>query len=345
MKKIIFSVFIIFSCTSVFAQWQMINSPKATPNMNKIAYHPDGYIIAFTNQNEVYRSPIDNEEWLEIATLTKNVTAAAICQDGIIYAGITGGYYFSNDTGVTWEEKQLMPYGFITAIEFNSSGHIFMSSYAGSTFGVWISTDGGNSWNNYTNGLVNGNLNGIAKDKFEDFYTVSKWGGLVYKSTNNGQNWELKTTLGSTAHAITSDSNNVYVSCINGLEGAVFRSSDFGENWFQVDSSSVRYLYSDKKDNVYGVKEFRKGVIFSSDGGSSWVDFGLAGSGINDLIKINETLYAATESGIRKSSDQGNSWQLTFTYDSYAKVNDIFISSNGKILAGTNSGLFISQNN
>ena len=130
MKKIFsvgFFLSILFS-SPIYTQWQMMNSPLATPDIRKVAYHPDGYIFTITDENEVFRSDINGENWQKISTLDDEATSLAISSQGIIYAGTYYGYFASSDNGNVWEEKQLFSYyGYISDIEFNSLGYIFMS--------------------------------------------------------------------------------------------------------------------------------------------------------------------------------------------------------------------------
>ena len=69
MKRLIVLVFSLLFIQPVFAQWQMMNSPLATPEITKLAVAPNGYVYAQSSNRELFRSEDNGLTWSNISTL------------------------------------------------------------------------------------------------------------------------------------------------------------------------------------------------------------------------------------------------------------------------------------
>ena len=234
MNRLFVLVFSLIFIQPVFAQWQMLNSPLATPEIKFVASHPSGYVFAITNLNEVFRKDTAFNSWQKISVLDSNAYCISIAQDGLIYIGTTGGYFYSLDYGHNWIAKTIFAPNnydhYISDFEFGSSGYIYLTSYAYGASGVWISSDSGISWSKYTNGLDARSLVGLEIDSMSHMYVITAFGG-IFKSIDNGINWELSFSIQTTSYSLEIDNdNNVYV----GSSLGIYKSSDSGNNWSQV---------------------------------------------------------------------------------------------------------------
>jgi len=97
--------------------------------------------------------------------------------------------------------------------------------------------------------------------------------GGLYRSTNNGENWELASNLFPLTFAV--DSNNVvYAGTFNGL----YFSTDNGISWTENNfftNIAVPSIVVDTNNNIYcgtGYYSGGNGVFCSKDGGQSWMD-------------------------------------------------------------------------
>ncbi len=109
-----------------------------------------------------------------------------------------------------------------------------------------------------------------------------------------------------------------------GLVGAgVFKSSDGGGNWMQVNNglsdTSVYALAIDPETPTSLYAGTPSGVFKSTDGGASWsaTNQGLAREGLSASVaalaidpETTTNIYAGTASGIFKSTDGGGTWSL-----------------------------------
>ena len=363
-------LFISLFLSTTHAQWQFINSPLATPDIRFVAQHPDGYIIAVSSLNEVFKSDISHTYWNRITTLNKTISSFAVGLDGVFYAGVIGGYLYSNDIGVTWQEKQLFisSNDYITDIEFNPGGFIFILTSSNSTSlpRILRSNDNGNTWINSDNGLPNSiyTIPDIEKDTSANLFVfIDGIPSPLYKSTDNGYSWNLipNNIDGQTKDFIIDSNNNIYavVYEYSPYIHKIMKSSDLGNNWSEIYLGPVVKLYVDFNNYLFGTIDYSDrlvspdtgfihfNLIYSTNGGDNWTGAGIAALRANDILLIYDSLFMATTNGLRKSFSLDNDWTSCFSYsDKYVSVNDIIkLSNNDLSLIGTNNGIFKSENN
>ncbi|CAN5651373.1 hypothetical protein BH10BAC5_BH10BAC5_03720 [soil metagenome] len=142
-------------------------------------------------------------------------------------------------------------------------------------------------------------------------YTLSKSGNNVfagtagmgvYKSTNNGQTW-IQTI------------NNLYVTALLASDNIIFAGG---------------YPNTGANGNLY----------FSTNEGNTWNVSTLSNTEVYSLAKLNNTIFAGTQTGLFISNDDGQNWfqSSLLRYVSCIQIN------NNEIFAGTNEGLFVSTN-
>lgn len=350
MKKSVLLLALLFSISiQITAQWELVNSPLASPDIRNVVQHPDGYLIAVSVENEIYRSDLIQSNWSKIAALDSTVHCIKISPQGIIYIGLNGGYAFSTNGGVNWEVKHLFTStsAYISDIEFGSPNYIFMTPKSDfGNPGVWVSSNAGESWNKYTNGLPTnlGGFVGIEMDTDGNLYVLSQYQNSVYCSIDSGQSWQFKSTLSGSGNDIEIDSNDSLYVVIDG--NYLYKSHDLGTSWNLILNSIISDLYIDNFDNLYISSSYNNfsSIIYSSNGGSTWGNIGHNSYSYN-LIVSNNTIYSCTPTGLKKSSNNGSNWNLCFSYgDKIAKVFDLLFVDGTRILAGTDAGLFSSDN-
>jgi len=343
MKRFLVFILFLLLIPTLYAQWEMINSPLATPEITKLSVAPNGYIYSQTSNKELFRSEDNGLTWSKISTLINAAYNFTYGTDGKMYATSAGGIAISTDLGVTWERKQITLDGSITDIEITNSGYIVACEYYGyGTYfnGVYISTNNGNQWTKVTSGLDGEEIVGMCKDSFGNLYLIT-WKGAIFKSSNQGYNWNLTIDLIGLADDIEIDSNNILFAASNGI----YRSTNFGSTWEMVNNMSLTfYLFIDEQNSIYvcSFDDLQK----STDEGNSWVNYSNINSQIRDVAAKNGTTYIGTSKGLLSTSDFGNTWKLCFKDpERFCKVNDLITTNNGKIIAGTVDGLFISSDN
>ena len=256
-----------------------------------------------------------------------------------------------------------------TALSFasNADGDIFAGSAYNET-GVNRSTDGGLTWLMSSSGiyLAGRSVNGIviADSNYIIIGTGSSNGNKIYRSTDNGDNWYGVADLGATYFAIN-DSGHIFALQTTGF-GTVHKSTDNGITWQQVMSFPLGYqndIAINQNENMFIVGS---GVYRSTDYGYNWTekDSGLFASGyvavtsiaINDIghLFVGCSGEYASNSGIFKSTNNGDSWtavKLGIKIDSHHNIvindiGDIFAGSYGwGIWKSTDNGLTWIQHN
>jgi photosystem II stability/assembly factor-like uncharacterized protein len=155
----------VYRSTNIGTSWDTINNGFL--NLEFIRVFPENErVFAGNLSGEIYKSTNSGDSWNLIKQLPPyNELFAYTSNDNYIFLGInsvnydSGGVLRSSDEGATW---QAVNYGLlipsVRTLAKNGQGELF----AGSTDGIYISSDNGNLWNNINNGanweLINSGL-------------------------------------------------------------------------------------------------------------------------------------------------------------------------------------------
>jgi photosystem II stability/assembly factor-like uncharacterized protein len=163
-------------------------------------------------------------------------TSAGIVPDpltpGTFYA-VAGAPYKKVGTGDWTIKNSGLPAGtfpsFI-AIDPNNASVL----YTGGSFGVYKSTNAGDSWTSASSGLSASGASGISIDRFDSNHLLTWVNSSAYESTNGGASWTpFATTPGRQAILLAFDPSTpgrIY----NSSSDAVERSNDGGKTWFSI---------------------------------------------------------------------------------------------------------------
>jgi len=248
----------------------------------------------------------------------------------------------SEDRGESWTAVGSLP----DVLTLTPDPAVVGTLYAGSSFGLYKSVNGGATWTLSANGLPREQVNTIVVDpsKANVVYvgTTSVFSntGAVYKSVDGAASWgpgKLYTgALSVNALSLSpSNSNTIFAATYRGM----FKSVDGGENWVEInnglintgiisrvpftiptvaiDPSNPNLIYAPTLPIISGPPV----VCRSADGGNSWDvinnEFGVFYSLVIDPSNTSN-LYGGLnglrsgfgyDSGIFKSTDRGRSWQ------------------------------------
>ena len=145
----------------------------------------------------------------------------------------------------------------------------------------------------------------------------------VFHSADLGASWtEITPTDGSRPiRAITGINLLVAGKTILAQAVTQFRSTDGGQTWVDLGSDMNSSILGAFPSVAVNENTFYKaglsGIHRTTDGGESWHLFmdGMVGTGILDLVSVNNRFYALTKGDIVQSTDGGESW-------STVQVND-----------------------
>jgi hypothetical protein len=224
--------------------------------------------------------------------------------------------------------------------------------FAGTAGGVFRSTDGGASWSAANKGLPGTWIEGFVIFG-PDLFAGTTEG--VFRSTDNGATWvESNTGLGTSPHVAVMSLALLGTDLFAGTdEEGVYVSSDSGANWRPVNVGLTEMTVYDL--SVSGssiIAGTVNGIFVSRNRGMNWVesDSGLPkNTCVLSLLAVGPELFAAAWVDIGphygqvfRSVDTGKTW--TSVNNGLTGVDGIALFANeGRVLAGTDSGVFLSN--
>ena len=307
-----------------------------------------------------------------------NVVAVDPNNENIYYVGTpAGGIWKSIDAGINWIPlTDYLPQIGVSgiAIDPSNSNTIFIAtgdddandSYA---VGVWKSIDGGVTWN--PTGSLSGNPNSmneiyIFPDETNSIMVATSTG--VHKSTNGGSTWVRKLAINARSLKMKPGDASTWYSVSS---NSFYKSTNFGETFqnisindlsgasrleIDVTPANSEYVYivkAGENDNFDGIfKSTNSGLSFDKTAETSdifgstqsWYDLALAVSDTDE-----NTLFVGVLN-IWKSIDGGNNFSQLNSWnspnsDSYTHADIHYLRYiNGKFFAGTDGGVYVSEN-
>lgn len=231
--------------------------------------------------------------------------------------------------------------GYINKLTTNSEGDFF----AGTPYGLFISTDRGSSWNSLTS-MINTILDvkDILITSDNQIFIISD-SFIILRSTDKGVTWTDATTSSRTNYSIKEDLSGNLFAC----GGDLFKSTDDGSSWeiFRI-GAVYNICFPNDTLIIIGVQGIIGGeVSYSSDNGSTWF---LTGSNINvsEFYVHNSLVFAGGligfegGGGVYKSTDYGIDWE-SCGFD-YISVLSFTTNNQDNLFIGTSAGIYYTEN-
>jgi photosystem II stability/assembly factor-like uncharacterized protein len=314
-----------------------------------------GTKIYAASADDLYVSADDGASWTRVGFY--QFISKLLINGENMYAGTNGGVYVSTDGGTTWE---LRTNGFIKN-SIKALAVVGTTVIAGTDGNLHKSTDNGTTWAVSNNGLKDTYFRSLATNGTRSFAATQN--GQIYTSADEGANW---TQINNAFQSINIASlamvgNTAFTSAL----GKVYSTTNNGTTWAESSTGLTglggggitilpSFILLSNGSNLYAGGY---GVFSSTNNGTLWT------KGINSiqywsitaLASNGSTIYAAgydplgdttTQGNVRfgvfSSTDNGGTWNQILTTD----YSIICLSANGRnIYAGTDNGLFLSQNN
>tara|TARA_B110000238_G_scaffold200591_1_gene251313 strand:- start:419 stop:1606 length:1188 start_codon:yes stop_codon:yes gene_type:complete len=250
----------------------------------------------------------------------------------------------------------VVSFGQFTEINTGFTGNLFDTYFSSDSLGyvvggdatqsiIFKTTDGGASWNSYTNS----NTSWLYGVNFVDDSTGYVCGnsGVVYKTIDGGQNWSQLIT-GTTEWIMSIHFVNENVGYCVGNNGLIMKTTNGGTTWVQQTSNTNTWLLS---TFFTGVNEgYAVGVngtaLKTVDGGSTWSSFSPNTSNtLSDVFFLDDSTGFCTgfNGTLIKTIDYGNTWQIlnTNTVEHLQSVN--FFNANYGYAVGNGSTILSTQ--
>ncbi|MBN8572029.1 MAG: T9SS type A sorting domain-containing protein [Ignavibacteria bacterium] len=217
------------------------------------------------------------------------------------------GFFVSQNNGDSWTQV----YPTLNVYCFASIGNYRFAGTAGSNiygnYGVYRSTDNGNTWSEFGMYFTQFVSCFLIKDNYI-FAGLSNGG--IFRTTFDSPNWEQ--VIGVPDILTTSDlllsGSTIYA----GIGAGVIKSYDNGNSWDTTGAYSLSAPVLSlilHNGNIYAGTA-TEGLYKSSNNGLSWyaVNNGTSFGWVHSLASYGQYIFAGTDSGLFMSSNNGTSW-------------------------------------
>ncbi|MFC2090497.1 YCF48-related protein [Bacteroidota bacterium] len=206
--------------------------------------------------------------------------------------------YKTTDGGQSWEKIKYGTRVYLSRVHAISTSEFWAIGWAGI---ILHSTDGGNTINLMSNAET------YASQIYDIFFVDENHGwaagvfGKLHKTTNGGSTWtECYSGSGSFHKVYFIDKEKGWAAGGSWTDAKILKTTDGGENWdlnYSSDIGRILNIYFSDENN--GVAIGNKGILRTSDGGSTW-------TGIN----TNDKTYNFGYSCIYDL----DTWYITYSY-------------------------------
>jgi photosystem II stability/assembly factor-like uncharacterized protein len=314
----------------------------------------------------VFRSDDGGRTWRELMGVHgKSIRALAMAPSdhNTLVIGALDGVFRTRDGGATWE--RISPENHM-AIENHSSLRNFVSVaidpqnpetiYAGTRHLPWKTTDGGATWHNLKEGILDDSdvFSIIVDPKVPSRVYASACSG-IYKSDNGAEVFHRVQGLPHSAirtRVLKQDPQRPSI-VYAGTTGGLWKTVDGGTKWALVSSPDVivnDVLIDPRNSNRVLVATDLRGVLVSNDGFAHYTTSNqgfshrVVGAVVVDRKDPNR-LYVGVandkeQGGLFLSDDAGKSWRQSSRGLAGRDILSLQQAENGALLAGTNHGIF-----
>jgi photosystem II stability/assembly factor-like uncharacterized protein len=220
-----------------------------------------------TTSGSVKRSVNGGLAWEDFSTGLPTTSSGIVADPltpGTFYI-VAGAPYKKVGTGAWTIKNSGLPAGTFpafVAVDPNNASVL----YTGGSFGVYKSTNAGDTWTSASTGLSASGAGGISIDRFDSNHLLAWVNSSAYESTNGGASWTpFATTFGRQAILLAFDPSTpgrIY----NSSSDAVERSNDGGKTWFSISAGLGK-----SHGNVFVISPTGNSLFAGGQDGGVWV--------------------------------------------------------------------------
>lgn len=332
----------LYRSTDHGSSWQVMHGPftGSLPQPFNMAMDLDegqNEVMYTPSQDGIYKSADSGENWSPAHSGINASSVSAFAIDpgnpAIFYAGLSSNKLLKSvDSGQTWTDigpDQPWEYGpeDLLVDPTTTPSTVYVATYTG----IYRSTDGGGTWQDFSNGLQEFNwTRGIDKITRDARTNTVYAGGLagfyrLNRDGDGGGGWEMLRWRMNDFAVDPLSSNNLYVG-----DDGMYKSSDGGATWLRITDGWPAYYDHDDfgwRSQAFNlaIDPFNPGSVYAMSGerfffnldddALSWTnvtDNMALGSETGALLfdpTISGAVYVATNQGMYKSRDSGLTWQ------------------------------------
>ena len=286
----------------------------------------------------LYKSTDDGLNWNQVGFYNIPVNTIIIEDSNRVFCG-TGyydngqGVFYSADTGYTWTNIGLED-KIVYSLAFTSYGSLLAGT---SIDGVFETTDMGTNWVQHNTGLFNKEVFRLKVNNNDDIFIGSEYEG-IFRSTNLGESFEQVGLPISGVYNIDFMGDSLIIA---GTVSGVQKYNRLTKKWENIGQHAVLAVETDEDGNILAGTN-GGGLFQTSDFGKTWVNICQVPYILN-VKKVNETILAATDAGLIRSTNNGITWEST-PVRSGVDREAIEVNNNGDIWAVGFKRLYNSTN-
>jgi photosystem II stability/assembly factor-like uncharacterized protein len=306
--------------------------------INQVAIDRGDRIFAAHGET-LYRSTDGGESWTALDPPGNySVDRIAIDKQDRLYCLIGFRAYVSSDGGDSWSLMAALWSSQIEHLASNPGGDVFLLG----DWGLSRSIDNGASWEML--GFTEFEPVDIAIGGDGTHYVAMECGG-IYRSIGDPGNWELyvKGLPDVRINSLVGAGDSTLIAC---TRNGVYISPEDGAAWSLawLEGINIKQMLLLPADSAAAITN--AGVILFAGGGGAWNDIGLKGYEIKALARTGDgRLFAgANFGGVFRYTGTGILWDQMNEGLGDLRVNALAVASGGAVLAGTNTGIFVSSN-
>ncbi|MDP2302047.1 MAG: T9SS type A sorting domain-containing protein [Ignavibacteria bacterium] len=337
----------VFLSTDSGDNWVEVNNGiPANATIREIAVK-DSNVFAATRGGGVFLTTNNGTSWntVNIGLTTNLIESIIINTNQDLFAGtFTKGVFRSTDNGANWFESNTNlnanTIAAYTTITNGAGGHYLL---AGTSNGVYMSTDDGIVWNFL--GLDDKWVTGLAVLDSNIF--ASTMGTGVFRSTDGGASWTPSGLANRLLQTIYTNGTDLFAGIA--FYGGAQRSTNRGTTWASIPGLASKWVMSfTENENYMFAGAMFGGAYRSSNGGGSFttINNGLSNNNVSTLAVMDSSIFAGTgdangvsAAGVFRSNNNGDSWtQINNGLPPTLMVWSLAVTGNNIFASSSSSG-------
>ena len=296
----------IFKSIDHGSSWTQMNNGLTDLSIDAMTLRLQDELFAGTRNSGVFYSPDDGLQWFQRSAglPDSRIGSLAANSAGTLFATTdSSGVFKSTNAGLTWIPSSSGLTSRWTNVVVVDPHDVL---YLGTQGGVYRSTDDGDSWVQMNSGLSSTLVWALAANQ-AGYVFCGLLNAEVYRSTNQGEHWELAGDfgIGESMFLAVSSLGHIFFANYYG----VFRSTDSGTLWTQcgLPNSRVLAVTTHPNGRVFASPD-RDVPYYTTDGGTSWVRSSAPGYAVTSFVRNSRDMVFAGSDYLDKSTDGGATW-------------------------------------